>query len=238
MSIPLPCSPAVRLSILVLLLCNPSHHAVAQKVSCALKRVDGDWHYVCEPVIGPNDREDPPTGSQGGSGGDDSGGAIPLPPSPNFTPPPPAPTFLPAPSSPLALEYVGEPPFDQPLKECQGDCNNDWQCAFGLNCFRRSGLNQVPGCEGLGIDMVDYCYVPPPGELVIVADENNQQNYPLGPCEGYCASDSDCAGTLQCYFRDRYEDVPGCTGIGARGTNYCYDPKNVTSQPTDRKSVV
>ena len=37
-------------------------------------------------------------------------------------------------------------------------------------------------------------------------------------------ADSDCFGELVCYFRNAYETVPGCSGQGGRGEDYCYHP--------------
>jgi hypothetical protein len=46
---------------------------------------------------------------------------------------------------------------------CQGDCDNDGQCADGLRCFQRNSANPfdaVPGCAGVGTSQRDYCYKP------------------------------------------------------------------------------
>ena len=44
-----------------------------------------------------------------------------------------------------------------PLQECQGDCDNNEDCSFGLICFQRGGTEAVPGCSGLGLSGKDYC---------------------------------------------------------------------------------
>ena len=41
---------------------------------------------------------------------------------------------------------------------CQGDCDNDEECAGNLKCFQRSSFERVPGCAGRGIEGRDYCY--------------------------------------------------------------------------------
>ena len=46
----------------------------------------------------------------------------------------------------------------------------------------------------------------------------------LGRCEGDCDSDRQCMPGLKCKQRRGYERVPGCTGRGRRGWDYCYDP--------------
>lgn len=40
---------------------------------------------------------------------------------------------------------------------------------------------------------------------------------------GDCDYDDDCQGDLVCFYRDYYEDVPGCTG-GEEDRDYCVDP--------------
>ena len=43
-----------------------------------------------------------------------------------------------------------------------------------------------------------------------------------GLCEGDCDYDSDCDVGLRCFQRDGYESVPGCSGSGQSGWDYCY----------------
>lgn len=45
--------------------------------------------------------------------------------------------------------------------------------------------------------------------------------FPLGNCQGDCDDDSECAGNLRCFERSEFEDVPGCTGFGVSGFDYC-----------------
>lgn len=49
---------------------------------------------------------------------------------------------------------------DSPCDICQGDCDNDDECAAGLSCSIRGAgeLTPVFGCSGLGIAGLDYCY--------------------------------------------------------------------------------
>jgi hypothetical protein len=49
-------------------------------------------------------------------------------------------------------------------------------------------------------------------------------SYPLGQCQGGCANDSQCANGLMCFKRSGTQAVPGCTGTGRSGLNYCYSP--------------
>jgi len=43
------------------------------------------------------------------------------------------------------------------LRMCQGDCDKDSDCEYGLHCFKRDGFSQVPHCEGEGTYDWDYC---------------------------------------------------------------------------------
>jgi len=44
---------------------------------------------------------------------------------------------------------------------CQGDCDSDSHCQYGLKCFFRSNrAPNPPGCEGQAVSSVDYCYDP------------------------------------------------------------------------------
>ena len=46
----------------------------------------------------------------------------------------------------------------QNMPICSGDCDQDSDCADGLQCFQRDGLQAVPGCSGRGVLNFDYCY--------------------------------------------------------------------------------
>jgi len=52
----------------------------------------------------------------------------------------------------------GSPSNAFPLQACQGDCDNDSDCAGSLKCFQRDGREEVPGCIGKGQRKSDYCY--------------------------------------------------------------------------------
>jgi hypothetical protein len=49
-----------------------------------------------------------------------------------------------------------------PLGLCEGDCDNDHECAGDLKCFQRSGSKAIPGCTGdkPKYHGVDFCYYP------------------------------------------------------------------------------
>lgn len=132
------------------------------------------------------------------------------------------------PISEKELTLMGDedlPADNFPLGECQGDCDDDVDCGFGLNCFQRSGYTTVPGCDGDGSSSADYCYIPPAGELVLVGNDDEPSSaYPLQECQGDCDSDSDCDWGLTCFQRDGEESIEGCTGAGSDGWDYCYTP--------------
>jgi len=138
-----------------------------------------------------------------------------------------------------SLTYIAED--STTLRNCQGDCDSDSHCDWGLNCFQRSGTQAVPGCSGEGISGKDYCYIPEAGELVLAGDNGQpQRNFPLGECEGDCDSDEQCGPGLKCFHRSGTESVPGCTGTGKNAKDYCYRvaPPPPTSPPPPTPELV
>lgn len=123
-----------------------------------------------------------------------------------------------------ALADVGDCTKSDPCGECEGDCDNDNHCGWGLICHKRDGVAEVPGCAGAGTQNTDHCVAPPPGTLVRVGNDGEPAAaFPLGRCEGDCDNDGDCAAGLLCFERDGTEPVPGCGGTGAPKGDYCYD---------------
>lgn len=184
------------ISSLLLVLLSQANHA--QEVNCALKEVEaGKFKYICTvEAASLRPLEDD-------MALDEQDFAL--------TPGNPKPKRY--------FEYLGDPGDHLfPLGLCQGDCNNDWDCAFGLNCFNRRGNEVVPGCHGQPIRAVDYCYFPPLRELVVMGNGRNaSSHFPYRMCEGHCHNSLDCAPGLRCFQREHFEYVPGCTGLGARG---------------------
>lgn len=58
-------------------------------------------------------------------------------------------------------------------------------------------------------------------DLVVLGNDGDQDVFPLAECEGDCDNDDDCAGNLVCFKRDQFENIPGCSGRGESGTDYC-----------------
>ena len=136
-------------------------------------------------------------------------------------PPTPAPTR----SSNLEPSLTVIPDQEQgtDLDACQGHCDSDWDCDFGLSCYREEGA--VPGCLGDQQEDIDYCYTPPQDHLVLWTDGTAGDKVLLDVCEGHCVTDLDCNLGLQCFDRAGTEPVPGCTGTGAHGVGYCFNPE-------------
>jgi hypothetical protein len=64
----------------------------------------------------------------------------------------------------LPLDYVfnnGAPWSVYPLQRCQGDCDNNKDCAGDLICFQRGPGMAVPGCKGIDMNPYDYCIDTP-----------------------------------------------------------------------------
>jgi len=64
---------------------------------------------------------------------------------------------------------------------------------------------------------------PPP--LVIISLEPSEK---LKKCEGDCDNDAECQPGLKCFQRDGYTPVPGCSGLGTKELDYCFDEENST----------
>ncbi|KAL7527382.1 hypothetical protein ACHAXR_001928, partial [Thalassiosira sp. AJA248-18] len=78
----------------------------------------------------------------------------------------------------------------------------------------------------------------PSGVLVLAGDNwSPPDKFPLGECQGDCDGDGDCDGpNLFCFQRNGIEPVPGCSGDGVSGKDYCYALQPATSptpSPTD-----
>ncbi|KAL3801773.1 hypothetical protein HJC23_001169 [Cyclotella cryptica] len=60
------------------------------------------------------------------------------------------------------LTFARECSAEYPCNSCEGDCDDDSHCASGLLCFSRvqGSVLFVPGCVGVGIAGMDYCYDP------------------------------------------------------------------------------
>ena len=116
------------------------------------------------------------------------------------------------------------------MAQCQGDCDEDSDCATGLKCKQREAGEAVPGCNGFNFPQFDYCYDPSCDASLPPLDSSSGQHgstdMPL--CSGDCDEDTDCAQGLQCFQRDGREPVPGCSGRGVPGWDYCY---NSTAAP-------
>ncbi|KAL7544210.1 hypothetical protein ACHAWF_007590 [Thalassiosira exigua] len=54
----------------------------------------------------------------------------------------------------------GQPRNAYPLGECEGDCDDDWECQGHLVCFQRGSGVAVPGCSGSDTSKTDYCVHP------------------------------------------------------------------------------
>ncbi|CAB9514039.1 CLECT [Seminavis robusta] len=133
----------------------------------------------------------------------------------------------------------------EPCRECFGDCNSDGDCADGLQCYQRSRRSEndttaIPGCSGNpGIPGIDYC-IQPQDRLPLRETDCNPVTKCLR-CFGDCDSDLDCAEGLSCFVRPPNDasPVPGCSGQGIDGLDYCYQPNlaSATMIPTQIATV-
>jgi len=54
---------------------------------------------------------------------------------------------------------------------------------------------------------------------------------------GDCDDDSECVGDLICYNRQKYDPVPGCSGFGTLGFDYCTIASPDSSTTTTESSL-
>jgi len=138
----------------------------------------------------------------------------------------------PPPTKPLKWIAVDPDKSKLPLALCEGDCDNDKECADGLKCFQRDGYTTPPGCEGLGKEAYDYCYNPEALGLPKLKDLGvTPKTLPLDECAGDCDSDAQCKEGLSCYQRTGFDTVPGCDGAGTKDHDYCM--KDDTKYPRE-----
>jgi len=172
----------------------------------------------------------------------------------------------------LSSSEISDKGDDYKLAMCEGDCDNDEDCAGDLICFDRSSGSTapVPGCSGEGSAGRDYCTEPPPptdapSDAPSSVPTMSPTFAPTGPlpsltivqkpevsgadgdppltnvdrdvrrarddgtyylCEGDCDED-ECSEGLLCYKRSGLAPVPGCSGQGESGDNYCVDPASL-----------
>ena len=123
------------------------------------------------------------------------------------------------------------------LGKCQGDCDTDSDCASGLKCWQRSGYTDIPGCTGGGSNDWDYCTDSKYFKGLSSVNVNGKGTGGLGMCQGDCDRDSDCASGLRCFQRNGHTAVPGCTGSGSNGWDYCVDKKFLSSPNVNGKGT-
>ncbi len=112
--------------------------------------------------------------------------------------------------------YAGST-FDTSFDECEGDerscktakCKNTCK---GLRSFCPADARQL--------------------EFVASGPDADASAYPLDECQGDCDSDNECNGSLICFRREEGNDgtIPGCNGIDTSKTDYCIDPKSLSSE--------
>eukprot|EP00535_Pseudo-nitzschia_heimii_P009512 CAMPEP_0197184460 /NCGR_PEP_ID=MMETSP1423-20130617/9936_1 /TAXON_ID=476441 /ORGANISM="Pseudo-nitzschia heimii, Strain UNC1101" /LENGTH=551 /DNA_ID=CAMNT_0042635273 /DNA_START=86 /DNA_END=1741 /DNA_ORIENTATION=+ len=122
------------------------------------------------------------------------------------------------------------------LEECQGDCNNDYECKDNLICFKRmEDTINIPGCTGSDLigENVDICIDPNnlPKEATFITWDASQ----LQECQGDCDFDEECEGNLICFKRNEDTiNIPGCIGSDRIGENIdvCINPNKLPKEAT------
>lgn len=120
----------------------------------------------------------------------------------------------------------------KPCQVCQGRRYYDKDCEGELKCWPRSKQEAVPGCIGLGVSGVGYCYDPASWastKMTIRAGGVRKKGRGCGvkwPNSNYGAS----AFTCQTCQGDCDADIDCVAGCDVHGVDFCYDPSS--SRPT------
>ncbi len=85
----------------------------------------------------------------------------------------------------------GSPSEVFPLGLCQGDCDDDDECAGDLICYQRGRNEAVPGCAGgrNERDSTDYCILPPTASPTISHAPSQQPTISIAPSVSQAPSD-------------------------------------------------
>ena len=143
---------------------------------------------------------------------------------------------------------------NNPCGLCEGDCDNDDECAGQLVCKQKNGPGSVDGCLGFDQSKADFCVEPLVAKAVIVtntpapvsvtsnnviaSDSGNNSgtgafklslpgcsvNTPCGLCEGDCDNDDECGGHLVCRQKSGPGSVDGCAGYDKSNSDFCVEP--------------
>jgi hypothetical protein len=149
-----------------------------QSVQCTLDFVNGDFKYVCSPIVIPTSSSNEVSGTEflpscAGTcnSHDDCPGGMQcwtqqiegdVPGCPGY---PVASTGVCYEASQLQIVScttagggVDNEQNNVLLENCQGHCRTDLDCAIGLSCFQPGDLMEVPGCAGISEEGVAYCF--------------------------------------------------------------------------------
>ena len=95
------------------------------------------------------------------------------------------------------LKFARECSAEYPCSACEGDCDDDSHCASGLLCFSRiqGSVEFVPGCKGMGIPGMDFCYNPNSPIILPSTDATTTTSAPQEEFSGCSAEVKACPGT-------------------------------------------
>eukprot|EP00930_Biecheleria_cincta_P027321 TRINITY_DN19198_c0_g2_i2.p1 TRINITY_DN19198_c0_g2~~TRINITY_DN19198_c0_g2_i2.p1 ORF type:complete len:911 (-),score=114.29 TRINITY_DN19198_c0_g2_i2:7-2739(-) len=107
-----------------------------------------------------------------------------------------------------------------------GSASNTYAaCGWYFSSYSSANCGSLPSCPSSGCQIQATSLDSPPG----ISSANLQQ------CQGDCDVDADCVGNLLCFQRSGTESVPGCSGSGDSGWDYCIQAS--TTSTTIRAST-
>jgi len=124
---------------------------------------------------------------------------------------------------------------DRPTASPTAEGTKSWAQTYGMSepfAFMGPPVTLPPKPEDLDW-LFEKEYTDPRPLAKVGNDGLPVEVFPLGPCEGDCDSDKECAGPLVCFDRSGGEAVPGCTGKDKTSDDYCVWPEGyVDGVPT------
>eukprot|EP00956_Cyclotella_meneghiniana_P008557 scaffold11587_cov49-Cyclotella_meneghiniana.AAC.3 len=143
----------------------------------------------------------------------------------------------------LELNFARECTLEDPCNACEGDCDLDSHCAAGLVCYRRmrGSVELVPGCTGVGIPGMDFCYDPLAEDASAVVSNATLETIDSSPNNATGSSsnltlqmgeDNVASAAAASFTYDRNPDANDASANEGSPSGFNYDPSYWESTDT------